>query len=200
MNRRFLAVLLAAIAGGGLALGQGPGGGAPAGANGASVPPPNDLPPSAEKVLTPAEMREEGAQIVQRAKDAAANLQRMAARARTSGDVMVIACVAPHLAAVRALAGAAKDRQASMLASFDRGSADGASHNFRMLSVIDDKTADASKEAAECLGDDLYDTADSTTQFTVDPGTPSDDGTTVDGAPDLQIPLPPPKSDPAFVP
>lgn len=198
MNRRFLAVLLAAVAGGGLAVGQGPTGGAPVPSNEIAAPPPDGLAPP-EKELTPDEMLAKAKEVVQQAEDVLKALEGIERRAGASGDMMLLECVSTSLVQARGLAESARDRKKSLELSVSAGESDQAKHDSTMLSVIAEKLSAANDKASECLGEDLYDTADATTQFSVDPGTPLDDGTTVDGAPDLQIPLPPPESDPAFM-
>ena len=145
--------------------------------------------------LSPEEQRQQGVLVVQRGEDLSRRVQSMLDEARQERDIIRVTCVNDKLTQVNANLRTAQQRFEQLndaLAANDSGRRN---HEFTVLIVLDQKFVVLDREAAQCIGQDIYEPGATRVTTEIDPETPELDPTIL---PEVEVPvmpyIPPPRS------
>lgn len=104
---------------------------------------------------TPADLQQEGANIVSRGAALIQNVSNMLEAARKVPDVVKAACLDAKLAQINAVQRIAEQRLASLKSAVESGLR---THEFTVLTVLGQKFTVLGQEANQCNGQSLYET------------------------------------------
>jgi hypothetical protein len=114
--------------------------------------------------------------VIGKMSQAAATVRRQLDSARAQRDVVKSLCLSDKLSQVDVATRSAKDRQTALQAAAQRNDSELANHEFTMLTVLGQRTAQLIAEANQCIGEDLAFVGQ--TQVSVDYGPlPGEDST-----------------------
>ena len=146
--------------------------------------------------LGPEEQREEATKIQQRGGDLSRRVASMLDEARQEGDIIRVTCVNDKLTQVNANLRTLEQRVSQFddaVASQDNGRRN---HEFTVIIVLGQKFIVLDREAAQCIGQDIFDTGATTVTTEIDPDSPTDDPTIIIPAGTTVIPFVPPPASP----
>lgn len=145
--------------------------------------------------LGPAEQREEAARIIQRGEDLSRRVQSMLDEARQERDIIRVTCINDKLTQVNANLRTAQQRAEQLNDAIDANDSGRRNHEFTVMIVLNQKLIVLDREAAQCVGQDIYETGATRVTTEIDPETPEDDPTIL---PEVEVPvapyIPPPRS------
>lgn len=145
--------------------------------------------------LTPEQQREEATKIQTRGNDLSRRVAASLDEARQEGDIIRVTCVNDKLTQVNANIRTLDQRIEAFddaVSSMDNGRRN---HEFTVIIVIGQKLVVLDREAAQCLGEDVFNTGATTVTTVIDPDGPTEDPTLIipPGSPVIPF-IPPPGS------
>ncbi len=144
--------------------------------------------------LSAEEMRAEGAAVVQRGEDLGRRVLSQLDEARQERDIVRVTCVNDKLTQINATTGTARDRNEALEDAIDAADNGRAAHEFTVLIVLKQKLVVLDREAAQCIGQEIYETGATLVRTEIDPETPEDDPTALPEVPPIVVIIPPPAS------
>ena len=145
--------------------------------------------------LSPEEQRQQGVLVVQRGEDLSRRVQSMLDEARQERDIIRVTCVNDKLTQVNANLRTAQQRFEQLNDAIAANDSGRRNHEFTVLIVLDQKFVVLDREAAQCIGQDIYETGATRVTTEIDPETPELDPTIL---PEVEVPvmpyIPPPRS------
>ena len=150
------------------------------------------MPFTGQPQLSPQEQLAQADVMVTRMQQASSNARVMLELARKDRDVIKILCLNEKLSELDAAVRTGKERRAVLQGAVDRQDATLASHEFTVMSIVKQRSDQASAEASQCVGknDATVAGAQGTVQTTIDPNilaNPTGDDTRF---PDTDMPQP----------
>ena len=150
---------------------------------------------STDARLTGPEQIARGEEIVAYATQLSQRARQMLDEAQQSADLIRATCVDDKLDQINAMMRSAESRLESLrdaVAASDDGRRN---HEFTVLTVMAQNLRVLDTEAAQCVGQDIFDTGATRVETIIEDGSPEEDITEIPDAPDLPIPyIPPPAS------
>jgi TPP-dependent 2-oxoacid decarboxylase len=169
---------LVGVIGSGLALAQGEAGGELDATVGGRV-----------ATLTAEEQAEKARSIVDKGEKLSKRVSNMLNEARKEADIIRITCLNDKLTQINANLRNAKKRLEALLGAVDPKAA---SHEYTVLTVIQQKFQTLEQEANQCVGQDIYEIGATEVTTEIDPSmVPDDQGAVPEGAPSFPV-IPPP--------
>lgn len=145
--------------------------------------------------LTPEEQLQETEKIGIKGQQVAERVQNMLDDARRSNDIIRTTCLDDKLTQANANLRTLTARTEALKSAVSKQDTGGRNHEFTVISVLGQKFTILEQEAAQCLGEDMFETGSTKVVTTLDPGAPVVDPSYVPELPDDLIPLiPPPAS------
>lgn len=191
MNPRLIAVLLVAVTGGSVALGDT----APPG-GGRNVP--AEL-SAGRSVMTNEQLLARAERASKEATGIRSSVTNQLSAARRARDVLRVLCLSDKRNQAELASATIQSRVTDLKDALNSGDRDGASHQANVIEVLRSRMLVLATEAQQCLGEDGGGSGDATITVDVDPNAPGSDGTTTFDGVDLAPPaITPPESDPAF--
>lgn len=123
-------------------------------------------------------------------------IQTMLDEARREKDIIRVTCLNDKLIQVGANLRTLTERRKSLRNAVSADDADRRNHEFTVISVLAQRFGLLGQEAAQCIGQDIFEAGRSQLQTSIDPATPNEDPTLVPDAPDVPAPLIPPPYSP----
>lgn len=130
--------------------------------------------------VTPAEQLAQADSIGRRADELAQRLTKMLDESRRDKDIMRANCVNRKLTEVNANARNIEQRQKALKDANAAGDEARRSHEFTVLTVLQQKLEQLDQEATQCLGQSVYEPGASQVITTVQAGAPTIDPSTID--------------------
>lgn len=160
--------------------------GDPAGAGDPSLAGDPDISKQAE--LSIPEQVQQSAAMLGRMEAIRNTVRRDLEEARQQRDVVKTLCLNDKLNQLDVALRSGAERKRALKLAADRGDKELTSHEFTILSVLNQRAEQLDSEAKQCIGKEVGFVGESSTKGTVDPGMPTEDVTAV---PDLVITMPP---------
>ena len=146
--------------------------------------------------LTPEQQRAEATKIQNRGNDLSRRVQSMLDEARQEGDIIRVTCVNDKLTQVNANVRTLEQRVEAFddaVESMDNGRRN---HEFTVIIVLGQKFVVLDREAAQCIGQDIFNTGATTVTTEIDPGSPTDDPFVIPAGSPVVIPFVPTPASP----
>ncbi len=147
--------------------------------------------------LTPEEQLAEAEKMLARGARTTDRIRSLLNEARTQNDIIRITCLNDKYTQANAHSRNLTQRHEQLRDSVGAGNDSERNHHFTVMSVLDQNIILLGQEAAQCVGEDMFETGGGATKVitTIDPGSPVVDPTFVIELPDDIVPLiPPPTS------
>lgn len=145
--------------------------------------------------LTPEDQLEEARRIIVRGEDLSRRVQAMLDEARQERDIIRVTCVNDKLTQVNANLRTAQQRVEQFQDAVQAQDSSRRNHEFTVILVLGQKFMVLDREAAQCIGQDIFETGATRVLTEIDPGTPDDDPTLIIVIEDPPAPfIPPPRS------
>lgn len=141
--------------------------------------------------LTPQEQLGESAKHLARMEQSAAGVRKMLEEARKQRDVVKTLCLNDKLSQCDVAIRSGRDRRSQLQAAVNRNDAEGAGHEFTILTVLRQRTEQLVAEANQCIGEEAAFVGDTRTSVIIDPSIPPDETPYPDTDPTLVISPPP---------
>lgn len=145
--------------------------------------------------LTPDQQVAEAQRIQQRAIDLSRRVSVMLDEARQERDIIRVTCINDKLTQVNANLRTVELRVVNLqdaIAAQDTGRRN---HEFTVIAVLGQKFVVLDREAAQCIGQDLYETGSTRVTTEIDPNNPDENPTVLPDPVEPVIPfIPPPRS------
>ena len=148
----------------------------------------------AQAAMSSSEQLDQADAIVRRGNQLAERMSRMLDEARREKDILRANCVNRKLTEVNANVRNIEQRAKALKDATQLADEGRRNHEFTVLSVLNAKLDTLSQEAAQCLGDSVYQPGASQVVTTVSSDAPSIDPSVVEPAPAAPPALPPPVS------
>ena len=144
---------------------------------------------------TPAQQTEQAKQILAKARQTCNQQAKMLNGARQDRDIIRATCLDDKLTQCNANLTTLQARIAAHGDAADAGDSSRRNHEYTVITVLAQKFSALAQAANQCIGQDIFDTGDTTVTTEVDPGSPDEDPTVVPTLPDNPVPfIPPPVS------
>ncbi len=145
--------------------------------------------------LSPEEQLEEAHRIIVRGEDLSRRVQAMLDEARQERDIIRVTCVNDKLTQVNANLRTAQQRFEQLQDAVEAQDSSRRNHEYTVILVLGQKFVVLDREAAQCIGQDIFETGATRVLTEIDPGTPDDDPTLIYEIDDPPAPfIPPPRS------
>ncbi len=145
--------------------------------------------------LSAEEQLEEARRIIARGEDLSRRVQSMLDEARQERDIIRVTCINDKLTQVNANLRTAEQRLEQLEDAVSAEDSSRRNHEFTVILVLGQKFVVLDREAAQCIGQDIFETGATRVQTEIDPGTPDDDPTLIIEIEDPPAPfIPPPRS------
>lgn len=145
--------------------------------------------------LTPEQQVEEALRIQQRGMDLSRRVSVTLDEARQERDIIRVTCVNDKLTQVNANLRTVELRVTNLQDAVAAQDASRRNHEFTVIAVLGQKFVVLDREAAQCIGQDIYETGSTRVITEIDPNNPDEDPTVL---PDPVVPvipfIPPPES------
>lgn len=136
----------------------------------ANTPPPDAQVGFQRKTqLTPEEQLVEANRHIVRMEAASAGVRKQLEEARRQRDVVKTLCLDDKLSQVNVAIRTGKERKTSLESAVNRKDADGANHEFTILSVLRQRSEQLVTEANQCIGEESAFVGETKVTVTVDP-------------------------------
>lgn len=109
---------------------------------------------------------ENGQKVVTRGENLSRRVTRMLSEARRAKDIIRVTCLSNKLTQINALLGNARQRLDGLKSSADPGQR---THEATVLSVLDQKFQVLDQEAAQCVGQSMFETGTTKVETKIDP-------------------------------
>lgn len=124
--------------------------------------------PPAERLPTTAEQLALAEGVLSSAEQATTAVQRMIEQSRSERDLIRMSCLNDKLSQLGANASAAEGRSDALRSALEAGDTTRASHEYTVLSVLQQKIDLLRQEAGQCIGQDVFETGDTRVTVEVD--------------------------------
>lgn len=145
--------------------------------------------------LSPEQQLQEAQQVQQRGTDLSRRVSVMLDEARQERDIIRVTCVNDKLTQVNANLRTVELRLTNLQDAIAAQDASRRNHEFTVIAVLGQKFVVLDREAAQCIGQDIFETGSTRVVTEIDPNNPDDDPTVV---PETEVPvipfIPPPES------
>ncbi|HJL21851.1 MAG TPA: hypothetical protein RMH80_06435 [Polyangiaceae bacterium LLY-WYZ-15_(1-7)] len=145
--------------------------------------------------LGPQEQLQEARAIQQRGTDLSRRVSAMLDEARQERDIIRVTCVNDKLTQVNANLRTVEQRIDNLEDAVEADDSSRRNHEFTVITVLGQKFVVLDREAAQCIGQDIFETGATRVITEIDPDTPTEDPRTLPDIPPGVIPfVPPPES------
>lgn len=145
--------------------------------------------------LTPEQQLEEANRVKQRGADLSRRVSVMLDEARQERDIIRVTCVNDKLTQVNANLRTVELRVTNLEDAIAAQDASRRNHEFTVIAVLGQKFVVLDREAAQCIGQDIFETGSTRVITEIDPNNPDDDPTLLPQPVEPVIPfIPPPES------
>ncbi len=145
--------------------------------------------------LTPEQQLQEAQQVQQRGTDLSRRVSVMLDEARQERDIIRVTCVNDKLTQVNANLRTVELRLTNLQDAIAAQDASRRNHEFTVIAVLGQKFVVLDREAAQCIGQDIFETGSTRVITEIDPNNPDDDPTVLPDPVEIVIPfIPPPAS------
>ncbi len=127
--------------------------------------------------LSPQEQVAEAEKHVARMEQAAGAVRKQLEEARRQRDVVKTLCLNDKLSQIDVAIRSARDRRTQLSSAVTRNDAEGANHEYTILTVLRQRAEQLTAEANQCIGEESAFLGDTKVRMTVDPGIAQDDPT-----------------------
>lgn len=145
--------------------------------------------------LTPEQQLQEAQQVQQRGTDLSRRVSVMLDEARQERDIIRVTCVNDKLTQVNANLRTVELRLTNLQDAIAAQDASRRNHEFTVIAVLGQKFVVLDREAAQCIGQDIFETGSTRVITEIDPNNPDDDPTVLPAPVVPVVPfIPPPES------
>jgi hypothetical protein len=145
--------------------------------------------------LSPEQQLREAQQVQQRGTDLSRRVSVMLDEARQERDIIRVTCVNDKLTQVNANLRTVELRVTNLQDAIAAQDASRRNHEFTVIAVLGQKFVVLDREAAQCIGQDIFETGSTRVITEIDPNNPDDDPTVLPDPVVIVIPfIPPPAS------
>lgn len=145
--------------------------------------------------LSPEQQLREAQQVQQRGTDLSRRVSVMLDEARQERDIIRVTCINDKLTQVNANLRTVELRVTNLQDAIAAQDASRRNHEFTVIAVLGQKFVVLDREAAQCIGQDIFETGSTRVITEIDPNNPNEDPTVL---PDPVVPvipfIPPPES------
>ncbi|MEM9071300.1 MAG: hypothetical protein AAGE52_22530 [Myxococcota bacterium] len=152
----------------------------------------------ANAALTPQEQVEEGQAIRQRGTDLSRRVSSLLDEARQERDIIRVTCINDKLTQVNANLRTVEQRLSNLEDAIEAQDTSRGNHEFTVLAVLRQKFVVLDREAAQCIGQDIFETGSTRVVTEIDPETPEDDPTLLPIPEIPVVPFVPPPASPSI--
>ena len=124
--------------------------------------------------LSPAEEVAQSETTVNRMDSSRTVIARMLSAARTQRDVVKTLCLNDKLNQIDVAVRSARERKQALELAAKANDADLANHEFTILTVLSQRSAQLSAEANQCIGKEVETIGDNVVTSSIDPGIPAE--------------------------
>ena len=152
---------------------------------------------SADKTveLTPAQQQAQAQKVLSKAQQTCSRQAKMLNSARQDRDIIRATCLDDKLMQCNANLTTLQSRIASHKEATAGGDDSRRNHEFTVITVLSQKFSVLAQAANQCIGQDIFETGDTTVTTEIDPDSPTEDPTVLPELPEPKIPyIPPPVS------
>lgn len=142
--------------------------------------------------LTPAQQLEEAHRVQQRGNDLSRRVSVMLDEARQERDIIRVTCVNDKLTQVNANLRTVELRVTNLEDAIEAQDSSRRNHEFTVIAVLGQKFVVLDREAAQCIGQDIFETGSTRVVTEIDPNNPNDDPTVLPEPGIILIPIIPP--------
>lgn len=142
--------------------------------------------------LTPEQQLEEGRRVQQRGNDLSRRVSVSLDEARQERDIIRVTCVNDKLTQINANLRTVELRLTNLEDAVEAQDASRRNHEFTVIAVLGQKFVVLDREAAQCIGQDIYETGSTRVVTEIDPNNPNDDPTVLPEPGIILIPIIPP--------
>ncbi|QQR89237.1 MAG: hypothetical protein IPJ88_13630 [Myxococcales bacterium] len=138
----------------------------------------------------------QGNQVVSQGQSLARRIANMLDEARREGDVIRATCLDDKLTQANVNTRNAEQRLSALQEAVSTQDNERQKHELTVLSVLSSKLGVLDQEAAQCLGQDLFETGETKVVTTIDPNTPQENSSIAPPPSMPVVPAVPPPSSP----
>jgi hypothetical protein len=142
--------------------------------------------------LTPEQQLEEARRVQQRGTDLSRRVSVTLDEARQERDIIRVTCVNDKLTQVNANLRTVELRLTNLQDAVEAQDASRRNHEFTVIAVLGQKFVVLDREAAQCIGQDIFETGSTRVVTEIDPNNPDDDPTVLPEPGVILIPIIPP--------
>jgi hypothetical protein len=154
-------------------------------------------PPAAEpREVNGTEQLSQAERVLGDSRAAAKRIQGLVDEARRERDLIRLTCLSDKLAQYNAGLTNLEQRVENLRAAVRAGDTGRANHEYTVTGVIRQKQEVLSREVNQCIGQDLYETGDTSIEFVFVGDFPGGDALQLSGAGPYEVPLVPPPASP----
>lgn len=128
-----------------------------------------------QATLTPAQQLEEAQRIQQRGNDLSRRVSVTLDEARQERDIIRVTCINDKLTQVNANLRTVEQRLTNLEDAVEAEDASRRNHEFTVIAVLGQKFVVLDREAAQCIGQDIFETGSTRVVTEIDPSNPDDD-------------------------
>ena len=111
------------------------------------------------------------------------------AEARESGDIIRVTCVNDKLTQVNANVRTLENRVERLEGAVESDDPGRRNHEYTVIAVLGQKLQVLSREANQCVGQEMFETGATTIEVSIDDATPTEDPAFVTPAPVFDLPI-----------
>ena len=139
--------------------------------------------------LTADEQLTEARAVLEQGRALSRRVSGLLAEARESGDIIRVTCVNDKLTQVNANIRTLESRVERLEGAIESDDPGRRNHEYTVVAVLGQKLQVLSREANQCVGQDLYETGATTIEVSIDDATPTEDPAFVGDTPAMGPPV-----------
>lgn len=139
--------------------------------------------------VTPEEQVAEAERALRQGQDLSRRISGVLAEARQDGDIIRVTCVDDKLTQINANLRTLEQRVQNLRDAVESDDRSRSGHEYTVVTVLSQKFQVLSREANQCVGQDLYETGSTVVESTVDANAPTEDPALVVDAPPFSVPM-----------
>ncbi|MEO0322175.1 MAG: hypothetical protein AAF447_04415 [Myxococcota bacterium] len=139
--------------------------------------------------LTPDEQLAQARAVLEQGRTLSRRVSGLLAEARQSADIIRVTCVNDKLTQVNANVRTLESRVERLEGAVESEDSGRRNHEYTVIAVLGQKLQVLSREANQCVGQDLYETGATTIEVSIDDATPTEDPAFVGDTPAMGPPV-----------